>query len=307
MAAVTSLVRGVLTDTQIFLSYLLVYLFLSSGVVSVVFGFPGKFAGQRMELLGEFAPRLVARQVDDCTSECSWITQAESCGDNDACDCQILTTQGASGVAACANCLFPMNSTLAFEVVEVGQDCGVQAAGLVTFALPPTSSTTTATASPSTSTKHLTRTTTSPSLTSVLPAFPFTSSTTSPTSFSSTPTASSISSEVPVNGTSQTTSPTQSSSSSSSGLSGGAIGGIVGGIVGLFIILAALMFLLVRRYKRPPPPAPVSTEESTPKFLDEPPPVAAGDNNVPSGRLRYPLDFQEGNSDAAGGRLSRVY
>ena len=299
MVAVTSLFRGVLTDTQIFLSYLLVYLFLSSGVVAVVFGFPDKFAGQRRGLLGDFAPRLVARQTDGCTTECSWITQAESCGDNVACDCQIFTTQGTSGVAACANCLFPLNSTLAFEVIEVGQDCGVQAAGLVTFTLPPTSSTTATAASTSTSIKHLTRTTTSPSLTSVLPAFPFTSSTISP------PTASSISS-VPVNGASQTTSPTQSSSSSS-GLSGGAIGGIAGGIVGLFIILAALTFLLVRRYKRQPPPAPMSREEGTPKFLDEPPPVAAGNNDVPSGRLKYPLDFPEENSGAAGGRLSRVY
>jgi len=257
--------------------------------------------------LGDFAPRLVARQVDDCTSECSWITQAESCGDNVECDCQILTTQGTSGVAACANCLFPLNSTLAYEVIEVGQDCGVQATGLVTFTLPPTSSTAATATSTSTSAKHLTRTTISPSLTSVLPAFPFTSATTSPTSFNSTPTTSSISSAVPINGTSQTTSPTQSSSSPSIGLSGGAIGGIVGGIVGLFIILAALMFFWVRRYKRQPPPAPLSREEGTPKFLDEPPPVAAGNDDVPSGRLRYPLDFPEGNSDAAGGRLSRVY
>src|ERR1700733_9832738 len=107
MAAVTSLFRGVLTDAQILLSYLLVYLFLSSGVVSVVFGFPDRFSGQRRGLLGDFAPRLVARQTDGCTTECSWITQTESCDDNVACDCQIFTTQGTSGVAACANCLFP--------------------------------------------------------------------------------------------------------------------------------------------------------------------------------------------------------
>src|SRR5271170_681594 len=164
MAAVTSLFR-VLTDAQISLSCLLVYLYLSDGVVRGVLGFPDKFAGKRRGLLLDSAPRLVARQADDCTNECSWITQTESCDGNVACDCQIVTTQGPSGVAACANCLFPLNSTLAFEVVEVGQDCGVQAAGLVTFTLPPTSSTTVTPTSTSTSSNRLTRTTTnSPSL-----------------------------------------------------------------------------------------------------------------------------------------------
>lgn len=84
--------------------------------------------------------------------------------------------------------------------------------------------------------------------------------------------------------------------------------GIVVGIVGFFVILAGLMVWLIRRHKGRPPPLPAAARgDDAPKFLDEPPPVAAGEDIVPSGRLQYPLDLQGEDSDAAGGRLSRVY
>lgn len=308
MAAVITLLSAI-TDIQISLSCLLVYLYLLSGVFSGVFGARDGFAGRKRGYSVDAVPRLVARQTDNCTTECSWITQTESCNGDVACDCQIITTQGTSGVSACANCVYPLNSTLADAVVLVGQDCGVNAAGLVTFILPSTTSSTvtsTSTASKSSST-HVT-TTNSKSSTSLLPSIPFiTSATTSSKSKSSTTTAS-TSSSVSAGNASQTPQPKNSSSSSSSGLSGGAIAGIVVGIVGFFVILAGLMIWLIRRHKGRSPPLPAAArEDDAPKVLDAPPPVAAGEDIIPSGRLRYPPDFQGGDSDAAGGRLSRVY
>ena len=293
-----------ITDNQIFLPYLLVYLSLLSAASLA-------FPTDLQQKWHESTRRLVVRQAGVCTNECSWITQTEACNSNVACDCQIITTAGQAGVAACANCLFPLNSTIALEAIQVGQYCGVQAAGLVTFTIPPTSSTTTTSTHTSTSSGSITTTITSATLTPVLPGLSIpltkTSTSSSNTETSSKSILSSTSSSPTGHDASQTPIPNESSSSSSSGLSGGAIGGIVGGIVGIFIILAALMFWLIRRYQKQLQPAPVSAGGATPSFSEKPPPAPVREDAVPSGRLRYPLDFQDGSSDAAGGRLSRVY
>lgn len=311
MAAVINLLPEI-ADLQIFLPYLVVYLQLSYAVVGGAFTVGDRFADPKRGFPGESAPRLVARQANDCTTVCSWITQIESCNNDVACDCQIIAAQGTSGIAACANCLYdPLNSTLATladEVVEVGQDCGVNAAGLVTFILPvTTASTATSTSTASTTSSKKTSTTQSESLASNLPSTTSTHTTTSTTSSTSTKDRSTTSSTSSATSrASQTSQASHSLSSSSNGLSSGAIGGIVGGIVGFFLILAGLMIWLIRRHKRLPPPVP-QMEESTSDFWDVPSPVADEGKDVPSARLRYPLDFPEGSSDPAGGRLSRVY
>ena len=69
--------------------------------------------------------RLRVRQAADaCDTPCSWITQTTTCN-NVACDCQLCTRNRCIGVASCANCLQPINTTLASQAVQIGEYCGV--------------------------------------------------------------------------------------------------------------------------------------------------------------------------------------
>lgn len=244
---------------------------------------------------------LLPRQDATCSTPCSWITQTETCGNNNlTCDCQIISQAGPAGVGSCANCLEPLNATLAAEAIQVGGYCGITALGL-TFT----------TAATSTSRLHLTSFS-SPLVITI-------TTTTTPLSFSlppsigATPTGPNFSMT-----TSPTASPTlgstQSSTSGSNGLSGGAIGGIVGGVVGTFIILAGFMIWWIRRrgarYTGGDEPVVPASSHPIPKFVETGirPLTPVREDDV-GGRLRYPEFLAEETpaEGTMGARLSRGY
>jgi hypothetical protein len=235
---------------------------------------------------------LQPRQDTTCNTPCSWITQTETC-ENVTCDCQIISQAGPAGVGSCANCLEPLNATLATEAVQVGEYCGITAIAL-TFTI----------ASTSISTSHLT----SPSVVTI-------TTTTTPTFFTL---PMSIKSTTTSPSFSTTTGPTQSSTSGSNGLSGGAIGGIVGGIVGTFIILASFTIWWIRRrgarQSEGDEPVVSASSQPIPKFAETGinPLTPVGDdvpNDAVGGRLRYPEFLAEETpaKETMGARLSRGY
>jgi hypothetical protein len=239
--------------------------------------------------------RLQPRQDTTCNTPCSWITQTETCK-NVTCDCQIISQAGPAGVGNCANCLEPLNATLATEAVQVGEYCGITAIAL-TFTIASTS-------------------TSSPRLTSFSGASVVTITTTTTPPFFTLP--------ISIEGTmtspsfSTTTGPTQSSTLGSNGLSGGAIGGIVCGILGTFIILAGFMIWWIRRrgarQSGGDEPVVSISSQPIPKFVETgiSSLTPAGEDvhhDVVSGRLRYPEFLAEETpaKETVGARLSRGY
>lgn len=174
-------------------------------------------------------PALQRRQVSNCNADCEWVTQTQSCV-NVTCDCDVVWAAGTTGVSLCANCLAPLNSTLADEIVKIGVDCGVD----VTAQLG--NGTTNLTLSVGTNFTNSTSMLNSTG--NLIPMSPFLNATSKPLPSVVTP------SVAPSNSSSSMT------STSGPALAPGAIAGIVAGITVGSVVFAVVALRLIRRHQR---------------------------------------------------------
>ena len=64
--------------------------------------------------------------VNPCSSPCSWVSGLDSCADTDTnCICGVFSSAGSAAVSGCKSCYETVNATLAADVSQIAQYCGI--------------------------------------------------------------------------------------------------------------------------------------------------------------------------------------